>query len=211
MDIPFHTAAGPIDLAELRPQDLTAEKLADAMAKINRFGGRTPEPWSVAAHAVLVEALCPPDLRPWALLHDAHKVFLGDLMDPSVELLCRSGTRSAVEHAIQNAESRIDLKIGAAWGVAPRSMSQHLRTACQVAFLAEVWTFLGTPPGTLSPAEADLLDMAISALRQLPAAEDWRAARDCWLARVDHHATAGRFSPPRTTHPACAVRAGQTP
>lgn len=197
MDIPFHTAGGPIDLADLRPRDLAAEALGDAMAKINRYGGRTPEPWSVAAHSVLVEALCPPDLRPWALLHDAHKVFLGDLMDPSVELLCRSGTRSAVEHAIQNAETRIDVKIGAAWGVAPRSMSQSLRIACQAAFLAEVWTFLGTPPGPLSPAETDLLDRAMSALRQQPAADGWRAARDRWLARVEIHASAGHLSPPR--------------
>ena len=72
MNIPFWTSAGTINLADLQEQDLTAEILADTLAKLNRFGGRTREPWSVAAHSVLVERLCPPDLGAWALLHDAH-------------------------------------------------------------------------------------------------------------------------------------------
>jgi hypothetical protein len=208
MNIPFHTTRGPIDLANLQPSDMAAVPLAEAMAKINRFGGRTPEPWSVAAHSVLVESLCPPDLKPWALLHDAHKVFIGDLTDPAVELLCQLGTRSAVEHAIRNAENMIDRKIGAAWGVAVRSMSEPLRAADQIAFLAEAWTFLGAKPGPLGPAATDLLDGAMSFLSVAPCFTDWRAARDLWLARVEFFAKLGALSPPRSHHPSDMVSDG---
>lgn len=208
MGVPFHTARGPIDLADLQPADLGAAALADALAKINRFGGRTPEPWSVAAHSVLVSDLCTQDLKPWALLHDAHKAFLGDLMDPAVELLCQLGTRTAVENAIRNAEGAIDRRIGAAWGIAPRSMSQQLRTVDQVVFLAEVWTFLGAAPGPLGPMETDLFDRAVGALRALPAAESWKSARDRWLGRAEFYAHAGWLSPPRDPQPSSAVLAG---
>lgn len=211
MTIPFWTARGAIDLANLHPASLAAEDLGEAMAKINRHGGRTPEPWSVAAHSVLVETLCPPDLKPWALLHDAHKVFLGDLTDPAVELLCQSGTRSAVENAIQNAEARIDRRIAAAWGVAVRSMSEALRAADQIAFLAEAWAFLGVKPGVLSAAETDLLDRAMSSLQQITGAGvalSWRHDRDLWLSRIQFHASLGALSPPRATDPSSAVLAG---
>ncbi|AWD21590.1 hypothetical protein [Fuscovulum blasticum] len=210
MNIPFHTRTGIIDLGCLRSQDLTAEALGEAMAKINRFGGRTPEPWSVAAHSLLVEALCPPDLRGWALLHDAHKVFLGDLMDPSVELICQSGTRLAVENAIANAEAKVDRAIAAAWGIALRSKSEALLSACQIAFMAEVWTFMQVQPGRLSPHDADLLDRAVQFLRENPhlAWGDWRPVRDHWVANVKLIAKTGRLAPPSPIDPSSAVLAG---
>jgi hypothetical protein len=201
MTIPFLTRSGAVDLADLRRADVSAEALGEALAKINRFGGRTPEPWSVAAHSVLVEALCPPEIRPWALLHDAHKAFLGDLTDPAVELLCRRGTRSAVEHAILNAEAWIDRRIAQAWATPVRSRNAGLMAADQVAFLAEAWVFLGIRPGTLDPATADLLDCAVETLRGLPQAGDWRGARSLWMAQVRHHARLGAFSPPRDDDP----------
>ncbi len=208
MGIPFFTARGPIDLENLRPVDLDAETLAEAMAKINRFAGRTPEPWSVAAHSVLVEALCPQDLKPWALLHDAHKVFLGDLTDPSVELLCRMGTRTAVENAIRNAEAMIDRKIGAAWGLAVRSMSEGIRAADQIAFLAEAWFFLGVRPGPLAPAQTDLFDQAVSHLSSKADHGDWEAAADSWGGRVTFFAKLGAMSPPRPDHPSDMTSVG---
>ena len=52
MTVPFWTRAGTIDLADLQPAAMTAEILGDTLSKINRFGGRTPEPWSVAAQGL---------------------------------------------------------------------------------------------------------------------------------------------------------------
>ena len=209
MTIPFHTTRGTIDLLALRPEDMTAEISADALAKQNRFGGRTPEPWSVASHSVLVERLCPPDYRPWALLHDGHEVFLGDFMTPSVDLICQTNGATMVDVAIHNTKGRLDRQIGAAWGVAVLAMAEPLRRADYIAYLAEVWTFMGLPPDRpLTPSDIDLLDRAMSHLRELAPSRDWRDAAAIWLDRVDFHAKLGLLSPPRSPDPSSAVLAG---
>jgi hypothetical protein len=77
--IPFWTMDGTTDLAALTDADVSAARIADTLSKINRFNGRTRQPWSVAEHSVLVEALCPIDLKGWGLLHDAHEAFIGDI------------------------------------------------------------------------------------------------------------------------------------
>ncbi len=208
MTIPFHTPRGTIDLLALRPEDMAAEIFAESLAKQNRFGGRTPEPWSVAAHSVLVEMISPPEYRPWALLHDAHEVFLGDLMTPSVDLLCHFGTRASVLNAISNTKGRLDRQIAAAWKVPVMSMVEPLRRADHIAYLAEVWTFMGISPGILSPDEADQFDRAVSCLRDMSIFDDWRNAADLWLGRVEIHAKLGHFAPPRLPTADSAVLAG---
>lgn len=208
MGIPFHTSRGPVDLTNLQAHDLTAEALGEALAKINRFGGRTPEPWSVAMHSILVAQLCPLELQPWALLHDAHKVFLGDLMDPSIEFLCQCGSRVAVESAVRNAENRIDARISAAWGTTCRSKSQSLLQADQIAFLAELWVFMNVAPGKLTENEIDLFDRAVSFIRHNPHSGHWTVARNLWLGRVQLLTSAGLLAPPRRPEPADAVSAG---
>ena len=209
MTIPFWTATGTIDLAALRPMDLNAFAIGDTLAKINRFGGRTPEPWSVAAHSVLVERLCPPDLGPWALLHNAHDAIIGDITPPAVEVLCRAGTRSAVEHAIRNAKGQIDRAIGSTWGAPVRSLNHALRMADHMALLAEALVLLGVRPEVASPAQADALDRAVSCLMELVGLRDWHAARTLWLGRVGHYASLGYLSPPRATPATGAVPVAQ--
>lgn len=210
MNIPFWTVGRTVDLLALRPEDMTAEIVGGTLAKLNRFGGWTPEPFSVAAHSVLVEHLCPLELRPWALLHDAHEAFLGDIMIPAVWLIDRSAPEpGAIPVAIARAKGALDRAIGSAWGVAVRSMSEAVRRADGVALMAEAWEFLGWRPEPLGPAETDLLDSAMEVLRGLPAGGDWRAARDLWVARIEYHASLGRLTPPPATDPAGMVPAGQ--
>jgi len=197
MTIPFWTAAGTIDLAALRPEDLTAWSIGDTLSKVNRFGGRTPEPWPVSAHSVLVERLCHMELAPWALLHDAHEAILGDITSPAVEVICRAGARSAVEHAIDNAKGQIDRVIGKAWGVPVRSLNHQLRQADHAALQAEAMMFLNVKPEITSPAEVDMFERAATLLMEMMDACDWRAARTLWLSRVDHYAGLGLMSPPK--------------
>ena len=211
MNVPFWTIGRTIDLAALAPEDVTAEILADTLAKVNRFGGRTPEPFSVAAHSVLVEHLCPPDLRPWAIIHDAHEAFLGDIVEPSVWMIERSAQEpDDIAPSIARAKGVIDRAIGSAWGLPVRSMSQPLRLADRIALEAEAFVFLGKHPASnLEPEGGSLLDSAIEMVRELPQGGDWRRARDLWLSRVEHYASLGRMSPPRATEPAGMVPAGQ--
>lgn len=214
MTIPFHTPRGTINLRALCHEDMTAAAIADTLAKQNRYGGRTPEPWSVAAHSVLVEYLCPPEYRPWALLHDAHEIFLGDFMPPAIDLICTEGAASsliadAIPTAINATKGKLDRQIAAAWGVAVLAMAEPLRRADHIAYLAEVWTFFGIrPERKLGSHDTDLLDRAMANLSDMTLLNDWRMARDLWIYRTEIYAKLGQLSPPRSTDPSSAVLAG---
>lgn len=201
--ISYWTNHGTIDLSALRPDDLTAPILGEVLARINRFNGRLPEPWPVAAHSVLVERLCPPDLGPWALLHDAHEAFIGDITSPAAELIGEIGGPAA-SRAIERTKGRLDHIIGAAWNTQVRSMNVHLRRADLLAASAEAFVFMGTAPQRLPWADSDIFDAAVCFLHAIPPGRDWRWACDIWLERIQHHARLGRLSPPvaQTTDPA---------
>lgn len=202
MTLPFWTLSGTVDLLDIQPENLTAETVASVLAKLNRFSGRTEEPWSVAAHSVLVERLCPPDLGPWALLHDAHEMFLGDITQPAVDLIARVGRQPQVPAAINAAKARIDRTIAHAWGMVGRSMSHQLRRADRIALQAEAILFLRIKPVLIEHDDDEEIDRAIDILRSLPVGSDWRAARDLWLERVEHYSHLGAMTPPRATTPA---------
>lgn len=183
MSIPFHTSAGTIDLTALQPQDLTAYAIADALSKINRFNGRTSVPWSVAAHSLLVERHCEGPLKGWALLHDAHEVFIGDITSPSVEYICQAGTRTAVTHAIHNAKGKLDRVIGAAWQCPPRGLSEELRRADWLVLQAEMQVFFAQTPESKEP------DDVIAISHHVTVIEHWRAMpwpffREQWIWRA---------------------------
>lgn len=200
--IPYHTQFGTIDLANLTPGDVTAFAVADALAKTNRFGGRTPLPWSVASHSLLVERLCSHiDLKGWALLHDAHEAFIGDITSPALELICQAGTRSSIEHAIQNAKGKLDRAIGAAWECPTRSMSLEIRRADWVALQAETALFFKVQPETADPRDREDIERAFDLMHELPRGNDWVQAREAWIERAEALALMGLLRLPRPNHP----------
>ena len=192
--IPFWTAHGTIDLANLTPQDLTAEILGDTLAKINRFGGRTREPWSVAAHSVLVERLCPPEIGPWALLHDAHEAFVGDITTPAVDLIATVGRLPGFDDALAFVKGQIDRAIARAWGLAVRSLHPDLIRADRIALCAEAMVLIGGKVEHLEPGDVEDIDRAATLLFEMRG--DWGAARELWLSRVAHYAALGGMTPP---------------
>lgn len=202
MTVPFWTLSGTIDLLDIQPENLTAEIVASALAKLNRFTGRTDEPLPVATHSVLVERLCPPDLGPWALLHDAHEIFIGDITQPAVDLIARVGRQPHVPAAINAAKARLDRTIAHAWGTVSRSMSHQLRRADRIALQAEAILFLHIKPVLIEHDDEEEIDRAIDILRGLPVGSDWRVARDLWLERVEHYSHLGVMAPPKATIPA---------
>ena len=202
MNIPFWVAGGrTVDLLDLQPEDIAAVPLGDALAKLNRFSGRSPEPWSVAAHSVLVEQLCPPGLGPWALLHDAHEAILGDMTTPAVEFIAHAGRIPHLAEAIATVKGRIDRVIGAAWGVPVRSVSREIRRADRIALQAEAILFLHAKPVLFDPQDDEDIDRALGLLRGMQAASEWRSARALWLSRVEHHTQTGGMSPPKASKP----------
>jgi len=64
-------------------QSLSSFTVAQYLSRINRYCGRSPQAYSVARHSRLVVHLLPEDApliqRKWALLHDAHEGFIGDV------------------------------------------------------------------------------------------------------------------------------------
>lgn len=71
-----------IDILSPDPRAIDIRFIAGTLAKINRYNGRTPLPYSVAQHSVLVAQLLPARLRRHGLLHDAHEAILGDMTSP---------------------------------------------------------------------------------------------------------------------------------
>lgn len=204
MDIPYRTIDGLIDLANLRECDLTAGKIADGLAKNNRYNGRTPVPWSVASHSVLVSHLCPQGLEAWGLLHDAHEFLLGDFSSPSVDFIARpfeSASKSVVPIAIDMAKAEIDEMIGTVWGLDEVCDFMELTAADNIALEAEMFVFFGAEPTCYGTPDEDTFDRAVSLIHELPKDTAWRAARDLWLERARHLASLGLLRlPAEGTH-----------
>lgn len=197
MSIPFRTPEGPLNLAQLRTRDVTATRIGDALAKINRYNGRTPEPFSVAAHSVLVSRLCPPEHRAWGLLHDAHEAFLGDIVSPVVDYLRTIDARAP--GVIDAAKSRLDKVILQHWGIAPIFARRGVAQMDRVALQAEMYLLMDAEVA-ISRETADAFDRAVSIIQELPQGGDWRAARDLWIAEAHHLASLGQLTlPPETT------------
>ena len=104
MKIPMMIAGGrEVDLLDLKPHVFEIGTIAASLSLQNRFNGHTtlrgqPVPYSVAAHSVLVCMLVDhetrdPGLALTALLHDAHKVIVGDISRPVIEVLGRQGIK----------------------------------------------------------------------------------------------------------------------
>jgi hypothetical protein len=71
-----------IDVLNPSPGDFNLVDIGSALAKTNRFGGHTVEPYSVAQHSVIMAKLVPEEDRLWALMHDATEAYIGDLPKP---------------------------------------------------------------------------------------------------------------------------------
>lgn len=197
MPIPFHTTRGTVDLAALQPQDFWAPMIAEALSKINRFTGQTRLPWSVASHSLLVEALCPTyPLKGWALLHDAHEAFIGDITSPALDFICESGSSVAVLNAINNAKGRIDRAIGAAWSCVPQPMNLEIRRADWIALQAERLVFFDEPFALPREDDRAAAEMAVVLINKLPRGSDWVWAKDEWLKRAHALASDGLLTLP---------------
>jgi uncharacterized protein len=80
-----------LDLLDPSPLDIEIEDIAHGLARVARWNGQTrgPNPFSVAQHSLLVEAIaraCMPEPpRGWllaVLLHDSPEYVIGDIISP---------------------------------------------------------------------------------------------------------------------------------
>jgi hypothetical protein len=100
-----------VDLEAPSPGDVSLGDIAHHLARVGRFTGAGDSFLSVAQHCILVSAICPPDLAPWALLHDASEAYIGDQSSPLKALLRKHTT------ALDNVEERWHHAISERFGV----------------------------------------------------------------------------------------------
>lgn len=78
----FITATGrELRALDPRPEDIDIRDIAHHLSLVNRFGGATPYPYSVAHHSLAVaDLLAPHGLEREGLMHDAAEAYLGDMI-----------------------------------------------------------------------------------------------------------------------------------
>ena len=72
----------PFNLANPTQEMVRIEDIAHHLSLVCRWAGAPHHLLSVAQHSVLVSKIVPPELRRWALLHDAAEAYIGDLTRP---------------------------------------------------------------------------------------------------------------------------------
>lgn len=70
------------NLAEPDPETISIVDIAHSLSAINRFGGHSRIPYSVAEHSWHVSYLVPEEHALAALLHDAHEAYVIDMPSP---------------------------------------------------------------------------------------------------------------------------------
>lgn len=154
-----------VDLEDLRPCDVRLTDIATSLERQCRFVGHAD--WSVASHSVLVaEAVrriggWEPIYRLWALLHDAHETYVGDVARPVLSLLGESFVG-----LVESVKQRIDVSVMAAVGLqgVPASVVDLVHRADDITLLAEREAFFNVA--------ADLSAFTYSASRAFFAVED---------------------------------------
>lgn len=136
-----------VDYTNPRPQDISIKDIAEALAKQCRFSGHTMQFYSVAQHACLVHDLCPLEARPWALLHDAHEAYTGDLPTPLKNALHALGGGLALDDVCNRLDRAIAGMAGLTWPISDR-VSSEVKVWDRVALATERHVLL-------SPAAAD--------------------------------------------------------
>lgn len=173
-----------VNLARPQPEDISCEDIAGALSRICRFGGHAREYFSVAQHALLVEAIVVgwgrTDLSLPALHHDSHEAFTCDIPSPLKKLLV-----AANEYRVYQAmRDRFDEAISQAFGFPLRlsaSDTRLVKRADSVAFALEAARLLANG-GTEAIADRDGYVQEL-AFRECPEPLPPSTAKDTFLTR----------------------------
>lgn len=136
--------------------------LAVHLGRVPRYGGFGTVTWTVLHHSWLVSTIWlragfPPEHVQYALLHDAHEAYVGDIVSP-VKAAIREISGA---DPLRNLEERIDGRIAGTLGVAypPPAPVKRLVKLCDLAALVVEGRLFGAPGTDCMPAiPADMFD-----------------------------------------------------
>lgn len=190
---PLVTNMGVVALEKLPAHELSEMAVGNSLAKINRFAGRTPVPYSVARHSVLVSRLCgTPEARMWGILHDAHEAFLGDIITPTVEFMAVHAGQTAgniIKNSVTRVKALVDRQIQSHWGVVPSPVAlTEVAYYDRIACAAEMGFFFGHYASTEDGSE---IDRALDILSGFTLDTNWREDAQLWAAEARTLATLG--------------------
>ncbi|PCI51943.1 MAG: hypothetical protein COB49_00635 [Alphaproteobacteria bacterium] len=157
------------------PRDINWRDIAAHLAKINRYTGATPLPYSVAQHCVIMCDLSLPELKPYALLHDAHEAYINDLSAPfkaALQLICPQAIK-----AIKHIEYLQDTAIYAAANLTypvPDYIKRRIKELDLAMASAEIEQLLCRPARDNVPAAKTIIRV-----------KSWGDAEDQFMARLE--------------------------
>lgn len=127
-----------VSLREPRVEDISIRDIAAHLAKLCRFSGATDLFFSVAQHCVLVsEMFVSPVEATYALLHDAHEAYIGDISSPMKAALVVDGHLDRVALMADRFDHVIRLAVGINPEM-PYGLEQFLHHADRVQLATEL-------------------------------------------------------------------------
>lgn len=193
------TAAGTrFPLLAPQPSDTEPTHRAEMLAKRCRFGGATVQPWSVAEHAVLVSNIVEtlltdghvaprgvpvPTAALYALLHDDHEAYLGDMPTPVKWALRTIDPRAmdAWDHLVDGIDCAVIISHGLSWPV-PADVRELVRFADMMALATEKRDLMPSP----APGHPDWdIELPEPWQSKSEPAINWRAASRLYLDRLE--------------------------
>ena len=178
------TASGTaVSLSNPDPNAISIRDIAAHLSKQCRFNGATGSFYSVAQHSVIVADACAkkgPEVQLYALLHDAHEAYLGDIARPVKQML-----EDMLEYnPLRDLESIFDRAIYGAFGLSwpiPPIVLEMIAAADEAALATE---FRDLMPEL--PKDYPLAKPLPKAITPLP----WHRAEELFLKRYDELARA---------------------
>lgn len=113
--IPIATSSGVIDLLNPEYSALDLISLGKQLAQVNRWGGATIAPWSVAQHSGMVVEQLPAEWRPYGLIHDMHESIVGEIPTPAKQAMHLLGGGDALHRLVTALDKAITLTAGLRW------------------------------------------------------------------------------------------------
>lgn len=125
-----------VNLVTPHPDAINIQDIAQALAMQCRFNGQSGTFYSVAQHSVHVMSLVPSAAKPYALLHDAHEAYIGDITSPVKNAILNLGKSDIIRQISDGLDRVIARAFGLNWPTPP-TIRRQIAAADKVALATE--------------------------------------------------------------------------